>query len=651
MVNLFTHEVTIGGRSYNKGKSGYPALPTVFSGVEVTWGAPSCIEHPEPSRAVISLWVPKTHESFIPTLGEVVSVKAGVVEPWGAGNGQYAASVFAGKVESVKIKDDHKPNGGYRINVVAADALAEAARLRLSDSPWPFETAASRQTRIAELASKNGVVFQPGNTIEQGFTEAVYTDVRPRDVDSFPALEAFQRTTMAAGHTVISSGNVVQPSVKLKLPQVLSADTSASTTKYAFDASGAGRHTMTVNGVLTRTNWASNASGDDSTLGYFAIAGTGGTATLGNYFVQKHGRFAVGAEWTASATGGYQSFGYQQASVTGASASRVSAGIWVRSTVAKSVKMNLILLSGPTPTQVGTKQSAIVSLAKDTWTWIKVDGATATAAYDRIDVRIEPQSNMLAGERLHIDGVLIEKTATAGTYFDRYTLDSLANIVPTETSSLVHIDSSAIVDDVFELDTTKVVNEIKIDMTRFIGSVGEPGWEQKDSANPEFDQIFTDEVGTRKTTPQTRSIVTDWAIRDAYLDDLLPNSVMVTKGKLLLSGQSKAQWRLSQAMSLVLRELPAQESINNLIHEVSRFGSLIAIDNGPALLPKYMRVRGGRIVLGEETQIELELEPVEYSAPVPLTKNSLNGDPIASYFKIQNFKTLSANDLRTIGAR
>lgn len=446
MVDIKPTSVTIGGRSYNKDKSGYPELPTVFSGVDITWGAGSCIEHPEASRAQISLWVPKTDAAWIPTLGEVVEVRGGNVTAGVTAD----LSLFAGKVESVKLQDDHE-GLGYRVNIVAADALAEAARLRLSDTPWPFEDVTARQSRIAVLATKAGVAFNAGLTVEQGYAESLETSVRARDIDSFPALEIFQRTTMAAGHTVISVVNIVQPSWALSLPEVL-------------------------------------------------------------------------------------------------------------------------ILSG-------------------------------------------------------------------------------SNVMATEAEGVVNFDAAHIQDDTFELDTSRVINELKVEMTRFIGTAGPPGWETSDEVNASESQIFTDTIGSRKTTPQTRSLATDWAIRDGFMEDLLPLSVMVTKGRLLLAGQSQAQWRLSSALTPVLPEIPEQAALRNLLLESTRFGALIRLDNTSDLIPKYMRVRGGRIVLGDNPLLEFDLEPVEYSAPLPLSRNTLYGDATARPYTIGKYLTLTPNDLRTIGAR
>ena len=92
--------------------------------------------------------------------------------------------------------------------------------------------------------------------------------------------------------------------------------------------------------------------------------------------------------------------------------------------------------------------------------------------------------------------------------------------------------------------------------------------------------------------------------------------------------------------------------MKDLLNESTRFGALITLNNGPNRLPKYFRAHAGRIVLaGDDTQIEFDVEPVDYSAPVPLTRNTLRGDANASYTLIGNLKNITSNNLRSIGAR
>jgi hypothetical protein len=123
------------------------------------------------------------------------------------------------------------------------------------------------------------------------------------------------------------------------------------------------------------------------------------------------------------------------------------------------------------------------------------------------------------------------------------------------------------------------------------------------------------------------------------------------KAQRLLDGQSTPQYRLSDGLKVVLKNLPEQVSIKYLLDEATRFGHLIKLSGQPALMSNYFRVKSGRIVLGESQALEFDLEPVEYSAPTPITSITLAVDSVAKNLRIQNFKTLSSNDLRTIGAR
>ena len=105
MFKFNSNKVMIDGRTYRTDKASYPFFPTVMSGVDIQWGASSCIEHPDPSRAQLSLWIPKTHEGWLPELGDVVTVSGLYNDSPTSTN---FVSMFAGKIESVKLQDDHK---------------------------------------------------------------------------------------------------------------------------------------------------------------------------------------------------------------------------------------------------------------------------------------------------------------------------------------------------------------------------------------------------------------------------------------------------------------------------------------------------------------------------------------------------------------
>lgn len=658
MVAFKAHSVTIGGKVFSGDKAGYPELPTVYGGLSINWGAASCIDHPDVSRAQASLWIPKTHEAQIPELGDVILIKGGNVTDGIIPDAQ----LFAGKIESVKLKDSYEDNGvpGYFVDIVAADALAEAARLRLADVPWLKETAYARQERIAALATRSGVEFLPGRSVDQGYVDALYTVVDFRDVDSSPALEIFQRTVMASGHTVGSIDNVVQPTSALKLPNVLSSDTAGNDTQYSWTGEAGGSTSIQqLSGETKRTNWATNPTSHKASLNFIPYTGTGGAVTTSRYSTRtRNGDMRLGIYWSRSSTSGTTGFAYKEPDTTGSSGSKVSVGVWVQigmaaSQDAKSKTMSLVGTLYNGTTAVGTKSSGSFTVTQMTdsnagWRYLKLNGITATGAYDSIQLAVHTVGNMLAGEAIFIDGVLIEKTATGGDYFDGHSLAPEANIVTEQTAGIPAFNSSALMDDSFEIDTSRVVNEINVDMKILYGSAWDPSkFPPREDAN----QIYRDIAGTRKTTPQTRSIATDWLILDPYLQGVPATTPMVIKGRLLLAGQSKAKWRLSSALVPILPDVPEQTSLLNLVQESTRFGALIRIDNGPTLVENYMRVHGGQLVIREDSYLELDLEPVEYSAPIPLCENTLAVDPIASNFRIGNFHTLTANDLRSIGAR
>jgi hypothetical protein len=804
MVNIKVSDLTIGTHRFNQNKASYPSLPTVFSGVEITWGAESCIEHSEPTRAQLSLWVPKTHAECIPELGDVVTVKGGA-EVSGSVS---PVSIFTGKVESVTVQDDHVPyaytapvevekspaevlngtwtiryaiggtkydmepyttlangvfsstrapgvtdnsiydfftpefnvtsgayiklktgiagaievyvveskaNGtvvkagfleavdgtlgvlldpqttkmyfgytgrwtsgqtevsagpfsavqmsantvladppGYRINVTAADALAEGARLRLSSSPWGETDAEYRLYRIAEVAEKSGVDFAKYITINQGGAEALNVTVIERDVDSAPALELYQRTLMSIGHTAISANNVIQPSTKLKLPTVLDIDMTGVTTLYSWAGGAfASKSLKKVNGVTTRTNEARYPLPPTNVVAeYTTVAGTSGVVSPSGFSFMGMG--APGSMngntfsrmWSTSATGGSQGLLYTDLNTSGASGSRLSAGMWVAFTEDKNVRLVLTAYSGATP--VGTVSGSIVAVPANTWILIKADGVTTTGAYTSVQAlaQVQTSTNMQANQKAAIGSVIIEKTATVGAYFDGRTIDgaakaSVIDVVLDGVNPLPLFPANSVEDSTMTIDTSHVINQVKIDYTQTT-------WDGTDTAYVEKSVNVDDFVGSATTTPQQRSLATDIAVG---VGDSIEVEFIYQKAEQLLVGQSTPQYRLSDGLKVVLKNLPEQVSLKYLLDEATRFGHLIKLTGQPELMSEHFRVKSGRIVLGENQALEFELEPVEYSAPTPMSSNTLSFDSVAYNLRIENFKTLSSNDLRTIGAR
>jgi hypothetical protein len=818
VVTLKVTDLSIGGRRFNPDKASYPSKPTAFSGVEITWGAESCIEHPEPSRANISLWVPKTHMNYIPQLGDIVSVRGGAVVA-GAVTVANTVDMFTGKVESVKLKDDYQPyagyvapaqinyvsavadaasgtaavaagwnlyyaggdlaayvsikgnvftvnkppnigtssfyvytprvpvasdkvirlshglpntrlyifetraNGttvktdvnqftndqgyfdlypqmetthlsfgfasnwgsdnfqytvgpftatqeaansvvladppGYLVNIVASDALAEGGRLRLSDKPWSTADVYSRFWQIKEAARDSGVKFAYNITEDQGVVDTYNVMIAPRDVDSAPALEVYQKTAMAAGLTVISAKNVIQPSVKLKLPTVISANTAAASAVYSWTGSSyVSASILKVNGVQTRRNEARYpVSPTWVSTEWSTVAGTGGVVAAGNVYYDaafkntaarapgttggSYSNFAK--KWTTAATGGSQGILYKDANITGATGTRLSASMWFLSSTTKNVR--LVLTAKNATTGVGTISGPIVSAVAGKWTLIKAEGVTTTNSYTSVEALAEVQTttNMKVNEVLSAQGLIIEKTATIGKYFDGNTLDAAVNVLISDITvgptndPLPLFPASAIVDDVFEIDTTEVINQIKVDYISYENS-------EYTEKSTNVDQF---KGGLAKSTPQQRTLSTEMLT----YDNNIGTQFIYHKAERLLAAQSLPQYRLSDGVKAVLSALPEQVSLKYLLDEATRFGHLIKLSGQPNMLRPYFRVKAGRILLGETTEMEFEIEPVEYSAPTPLSKNTLAADDTAYKLRLQNLKTLTANDLRSIGAR
>jgi hypothetical protein len=201
--------------------------------------------------------------------------------------------------------------------------------------------------------------------------------------------------------------------------------------------------------------------------------------------------------------------------------------------------------------------------------------------------------------------------------------------------------ANSIEDSTMTIDTSHVINQIKIDYNQTT-------WDGTDTAYEETSVNVDNFTGSARTTPQQRTLSTEMAVG---VGDSVEVEVIYQKAQQLLDGQSTPQYRLSDGLKVVLKNLPEQVSIKYLLDEATRFGHLIKLSGQPDLMSNYFRVKSGKIVLGEAQALEFELEPVEYSAPTPLSSNTLRADSGAYKLRIQNIKTLSSNDLRTIGAR
>lgn len=641
MVSIQSTSVVIGGHTFNLNKADYPSRPTAMSGVDITWGAGSCIEHTEPTRATLNLWIPYSFQNWLPALGDAVTITA---------NLSGTASLFVGKAETVTARDDHSK--GYRVKVVAGDVISETAKLRLADKPWPYETGQSRYYRTRDLLQASNVSFVEPTSPQ--YLDLFNLKVTPRDVDAFNALEAVQRLAMAAGTVVNATGGKLKFADPLKLPVVLLKADSQSSIKYAWTGTTENsRSIQTTAGVEKRRNYISNPNAAVNYNGYSYDAGTGGTTSLflqgqtflpGTGLEARRGSNYTQLWWQTGSTGGAGGVKVTE-SISGTSGDKFSGGLWLRHNKAgMSLSVTVTFLNGSTA--VGTK-SASYSTSYLGWYFYKIDGATATGPYNSVRIDALIQGAITTGTTQHVDGVLLEKSATAGDFFDGNTLDAATDVrtgeVPNaDGSALPVIPASAIEDDAFQLDHANTVNQIKVEY--FATSEVLP------NTAPAFSDATLSLVNpeSAKQVPQQRSLQSDFAWNQQ--NGTQPSGVLFSRARVLLAAQSIPKWRLASTVSIVLKELDSQPGLRLLLDESTRFGQLIKITGVP-MIDQYQRVRGGRIVLGTEPVLELEIEPVDYSAPLSLTRSSLIADPVASTYNLRNFKTLTPNDLRSIGAR
>lgn len=436
MVNIRISTLTISSSAWGVSASSFPDNPTVMSGAQITWGGDSCLDHPEPTRCLLSLWVPRGKEAWIPALGDEVRLNGGAGTP---------VRLFTGKVEEVKLSDDHKAHvngkdraiGGYRLNVIASDALAEAAKLRLSAAPWPWETVSARTQKIYDAANDYGVTFDVDTS-----PDAKAVSVGRRDVDALPALEAYQRTVMAMGKAAIAVDGVVQASPDLKLPKVLLLNTGTD------------------------------------------------------------------------------------------------------------------------------------------------------------------------------------------------------NVLPSEITGVPNLSAGVVQDIPFTKSSTTLVNQVKVSYREATSAGG---------VETDRELIRNDPFSVKKNSPQERSLESDMAWVVAVGFD--PSGPLVTKAENIVASQGSPQWTVNESLTLILKNITYTTAFDSLYKEATRFGQLIKISGAPGLLPQFLRVRGGTLTLGAEQSLQLDVEPVEYSAPPALTRNSLAADSVAKNYTLSQFKNLTSYDLRSIGAR
>lgn len=190
VVRIVAHRLSVAGQLFNLTD---PAAETVaghftaWAPAVLRWGADDGLEPLEPATLSVTVTVPVG--ARLPSFGDRVELDGRILT---AGN-DVVFHLFTGRVDTAErdyrtlTLPDRTRVKVHQITLEAADDTAQLRRIRLSDEPWPAESSADRQNRIAELVADQVTLADDVFTINgQSFP------VAPRDVDSFSALEALE---------------------------------------------------------------------------------------------------------------------------------------------------------------------------------------------------------------------------------------------------------------------------------------------------------------------------------------------------------------------------------------------------------------------------------------------------------------------------
>lgn len=630
MVNLKAESVTIGNKGFNSTKAGYPAFPTVYSGIEINFGADSCLEHPEASTATLSLWVPKTHESFIPKLGDEVKITASI----GASS---KAGVFTGSVDEVKLWDNRKSLTGFdpepfRGPTVFNTVSAVAADWQLSYNYSKTETRAVPSANKAVGADGTLTVTLPDDAVTDSSGSFLVTGectkrfVMPSNADISVDIQSSDFETeqfRISSYNAAVSGTLVNSTEYMALSDIRILHTATGTYwgKMGSISLHSKSRTFSIGPLVVRNRslatkddpkdfpgWRVNISASD------AVAAAG-RLRLGDVPWPSEGGMArLSRIATLANPSGVEFFdpGYTLAdgvyTMPENSGEDVMANVLVRARDVDSVNALEVYQN--------TAMSAGLTVGS-------------------VDNKVTTNNALLLPQ-------VLNKSVSAA-YVEELTSEYTGRPVPV-------IPSDAIVDSSFTLDATETVNQVKIEYFVREGSL----WTSEYLAVSE--QTMTkDALKDSFSTPVARTLSTENQVNTPFspappnmLDTV--NAVWV-RAKAALSAQSVPHWKLTESLSIILRELPDSAGLLDLIEESGRFGQLIRIDGVPEQIGRYQRIRGGRILFAENPELEFEIEPVDYSGPTPLSKNTAYADTITRTVKVRDMKTISAKDLRSIGAR
>lgn len=117
-------------------------------------------------------------------------------------------------------------------------------------------------------------------------------------------------------------------------------------------------------------------------------------------------------------TSGSSGWAYQDATGAGVTGDVWSGGMWVRFGAATTVTPRLAFVAADGTTLVGSKTAAGVVCAANTWTYVKVDGATATGNFAYMQFWAQVAGVVPVNGFYDATNLIFEHTATVGTYFD-----------------------------------------------------------------------------------------------------------------------------------------------------------------------------------------------------------------------------------------
>ncbi|MDN5667043.1 MAG: hypothetical protein L0G87_01440 [Renibacterium salmoninarum] len=181
--------------------------------------------------------------------------------------------------------------------------------------------------------------------------------------------------------------------------------------------------------VTTRTNRASNPSAT-STTNYTVFAGTSGAASLSNQ--TGPGPFGAGfnrSTWTTATTAVGGGISYTQTLLS--PNVQYSHMVWVRSSKAQTLQLSAQYQNSSGSNVGSASTSSSASVTAGVWTAFTINGATSGAAVDRVILSVGAVaggSSWAAGDTFDVGAVLIEASATAGSFFDG-SFTAAANVV------------------------------------------------------------------------------------------------------------------------------------------------------------------------------------------------------------------------------